>query len=165
MPKTLMFLIIGLFFGTGLGFMIAATTGSKLEGHEHGGGAAHDHNAHDHGDGTHSSHDTLTEAGTPTPELTLTLHPDGAQSRNLHIGVTNFKFAPEAVNSGHIQGQGHAHVFVNGIKIARAYGPWFHLSALPKGEHQIRVTLNANGHSQLAINGQPVEATMKLVIE
>lgn len=162
MPKTFVFLIIGLFFGTGLGFLVAATSGARLEGHDHGGDGAHDHAAHDHGDGAHVS---LTEAGVPGPELEITLHPDGAQSRNLHIGVTNFSFAPDAVNGAHVPGQGHAHVYVNGVKIARAYAPWFHLSALPKGEHEVRVTLNANDHSQLAVEGQPIEATAKLVIE
>lgn len=83
----------------------------------------------------------------------------------LIIGVTNFAFAPEAVNSSHTPGQGHAHIYVNGVKIARTYASWFHLSALPKGEHEVRMTLNANDHSQLAINDQPVEATLMLVIE
>ena len=166
MPKTFVFLIIGLFFGTGLGFLVAASTGAELAGHDHGGKAVHDHTAHDHGDGTHdAAHDTLTEAGIPAPELTLMLHPDGAQSRNLHIGITNFEFAPEAVNGPHVPGQGHAHIYVNGVKVARAYGPWMQLDALPKGEHTIRVTLNANDHTQLAVDGEPIEATAQVVIE
>ena len=163
MPKTFVFLIIGLFFGTGFGFLITASSGAALKGHDHAaGGAAHDHAAHDHGNDAHVA---LTEAGTPVPALTLMLHPDGAQSRNLHIGVTNFTFAPEAVNGVHVPGQGHAHVYMDGVKLGRAYAPWYHLSALHSGAHEIRVTLNANDHSALAIDGQPVEATAKLVIE
>ena len=161
MSKTFVFLIIGLFFGTGFGFLLAATTGAKLEGHDHS--TAHDHNAHDHG--TSGAHDSLTEVGAPVPTLTLMLHEDGAQSRNLHIATTNFTFAPEAVNGTHVPGQGHAHIYVNDIKIARTYGPWFHLSALPKGEHVIRVTLNANDHPQLAHDGQPIEASIEVTIE
>lgn len=166
MPKNFIFLIIGLFFGFGGGFLVAATSGAQMETHDHGDPAHHAGAVGDHGgDHTGMDHSKLTEAGSPTPNMTLMLHPDGVQSRNLHIGVSDFAFAPEAVNGTHVPGQGHAHIYVNGIKIARAYGPWFHLSALPKGEHEIRVTLNANDHSQLALDDVPVEATAKLVIE
>ena len=161
MPKPLVFLAVGLFFGTGLGFLLAAgtTTGTGAPGPED---IVHDHAAHEH-DGP--SHSTLTETDSPHPTLTLTLHPDGAQSRNLHIGVTHFTFAPEAVNGPHVPGQGHAHVYVNNIKIARAYAPWMQLAALPVGTHEIRVTLNANDHSALATDGIPIEAATEVTIE
>jgi hypothetical protein len=131
------------------------------------GDAAHDHSAHDHGQGDMSGHDhsTLTEAVTPAPTLTLRVLPDSKQSRNLHIETTNFTFDPEGVNGPHKLGHGHAHVYINGIKQPRAYGPWMQLDALPVGTHEVRVTLNANDHSQLATNGQPIEATTTLVID
>lgn len=163
MAKPIAFLGIGLFFGAGLGFLIAATSGVQLEGHDHDHGAGvHDHAVHDHGDGVHAA---LTEAGLPAPVLTLTLHPDGAQTRNLHIGVEHFAFDPEGVNGPHVPGRGHAHLYLNGVKIARAYGPWMQLDALPVGTHELRVTLNANDHTQLAVGGVPIEATIAVVIE
>lgn len=162
MPKTFIFLIIGLFFGTGFGFLLAATTGAQLEGHKHES-AVHDHDAHDHSGGT--EHGDLTEAQSPAPTVSITLHPDGAQSRNLHIAVENFTFDPEGVNGPHRPGHGHAHVYVDGVKITRAYGPWLQLSALPKGQHEVRVTLTSNDHMQLAVNGVPIEATTTMVIE
>jgi len=162
MAKPLAFLGIGLFFGTGLGFLVAASSGAQLEGHDHDQGAAvHDHAVHDHG----TAHAVLTEAGTPAPVLTLTLHPDGVQSRNLHIGVENFTFDPEGVNGAAVPGRGHAHLYLNGVKVARAYGPWMQLDALPVGTHELRVTLNANDHTQLATDGVPIEATIAVVIE
>jgi len=163
MPKTIVFLLIGLFFGTGLGFLLAAGSGAQLESHDHGP-EVHDHSAHDHGDGSHD-HPAMTEAGTPAPSVGLVLHPDTRQSRNLQIVTGNFTFDPEGVNGFHVPGRGHAHVYVDGVKIGRAYGPWFHLSALPAGTHEVRVTLNANDHSQLATDGQPIEATARVVIE
>lgn len=161
MPKSLFLLFIGLFFGIGIGFLIALSSGAQLQGHDHAGDAAHDHAAHDHSAG---AHDTLVEAGADI-RLSLELHPDGPQSRNLHIRTTNFTFAPEAVNGPHVPGQGHAHIYVNGIKLARAYSPWMQLQALPKGDHVVRVTLNANDHGLLAVNGQPLEATLELTVE
>ncbi|SFN92623.1 hypothetical protein SAMN04487859_11197 [Roseovarius lutimaris] len=165
MPKPFAFLLIGLFFGVGFGFLLAATTGAELAGHDHAApGAVHDHAAHDHS-ATGPDHGKLTDVTGPAPQISLALHPDGPQSRNLHIEITNFTFAPEAVNGPHVPGQGHAHIYLNGVKIARTYGPWFQLDALPSGRHDIRVTLNANDHSQLADHGTPIEATAELVIE
>ena len=103
MPKPAVLLVTGMVLGTGLGFLFAAATGS---GTPPALDAVHDHSAHDHGGGEHAQ---LTEAGNPAPTLTLTLHPDGAQSRNLHIGVTSFSFAPEAVNGPHVAGLSGGH--------------------------------------------------------
>jgi hypothetical protein len=165
-------LLIGVVLGLGLGFVLGSNLGhgSTSQGLQTSAGmgdAAHDHAAHDHGQGDMSGHDHsgLIEAGTPAPTLTLRVHPDGKQSRNLHIETTNFTFDPEGVNGPHKAGHGHAHVYINGVKQPRAYGPWMQLHALPIGTHEVRVTLSANDHSQLAINGQPIEATTTLVID
>ncbi len=40
MQKPLMFLVIGLFFGFGLGFLFAAANGVTLDGHDHAHNAA-----------------------------------------------------------------------------------------------------------------------------
>ncbi|HKL55141.1 MAG: hypothetical protein ACX93P_04665 [Roseovarius sp.] len=166
MPRTFIFLLIGLFFGTGFGFLLAATSGAKLEGHDHGADSAvHDHSAHEHESAGGHDHDALTEAGAPAPTLALNIHPDGPQSRNLELMVENFTFDPKGVNGPHVPGHGHAHVYLNGVKLARAYGRWQQLYALPKGRHMLRVTLNANDHSQLAVDGEPIAAEMELVIE
>src|SRR6056297_103397 len=165
-------LLVGVVLGLGLGFVLGSNLEQGSSSHTvpnsaEMGDAAHDHSAHDHGQGDMSGHDhsKLIEAGTPAPALTLRVLPDGKQSRNLHIETTNFTFDPEGVNGPHKPGHGHAHVYINGIKLPRAYGPWMQLHALPIGPHEVRVTLNANDHSQLAINGRPIEATTTLVID
>ena len=163
MPRTFIFLIIGLVFGTGLGFLIAAATGAAVDRHVDDD-AVHDHSAHDHGEDGHD-HSRMIEVEGPPPGLSVVVHADGPQSRNLEIVTTNFIFDPEAVNGPHVPGHGHAHVYLDGVKIARAYSRWFHLSALPEGEHELRVTLNANDHGLLAVAGEPVEATETIVIE
>ena len=158
--------------GLGLGFVLGSnleqgSTSQSLPDSAEMGDAAHDHSAHDHGQGDMSGHDhsKLIEAGTPAPTLTLRVLPDGKQSRNLHIETTHFTFDPEGVNGPHKPGHGHAHVYINGVKQPRAYSPWMQLHALPVGDHKIRVTLNANDHSRMAVDGQPIEATTTLVID
>jgi hypothetical protein len=165
-------LLVGVVLGLGLGFVLGSSlsqnsTSHSLQTSAERGDAAHDHSAHDHGHGDMSGHDhsKLIEVGTPAPTLNLRVLPDGKQSRNLHIQTTNFTFDPEGVNGPHKPGHGHAHVYINGIKQPRAYGPWMQLNALRIGTHEVRATLNANDHSQLAISGQPIEATTMLVID
>ena len=171
MRKTFMFLVIGLFFGTGFGFLLAASSGAELTGHDHGSNAAHDHAAHDHGGADmdahagHAGHGMMVDAGSPAPTIMLNVLPDGPQSRNMHIMTQHFVFSAQNVNGAHVQGEGHAHVYVNGVKQPRAYSPYVHLDALPKGTHDVRVTLNANDHGHLAIDGAPIMAETQITIE
>lgn len=175
MPKSLLLLAIGLFFGTGLGFVLAASSGAKLAGHDHSAhGLPHDSQAAFLGlrdadmgrsgeAGAHLHHRLLDVSGDGrVPGLTLSLHPDGERSWNLRIGARDFHFSPTAVNEPHVAGQGHAHIYVNGKKYARAYGEWVHLANLPQGEIEVRVTLNANDHRQMADGTVPIEATLRI---
>ena len=59
---------------------------------------------------------------------------DGTSAVNLKITTAEFTFAPESVNGPHVDGEGHAHVYVDGVKINRIYGPYYHLVGLsPRG--------------------------------
>lgn len=146
-------LVIGLFFGAGLGFLFAAANEVTLSGHDHGAHAGHG----DHAMGSHM-HAPLDVSGEgPLPELALALSPDGPGAWNLHMMTQNFRFTPEAVNGPHQPGTGHAHIYVNGTKLARTYGPWFQLTGL-RGGDMVRVTLNANSHDELANGDTPIAA-------
>jgi len=95
------------------------------------------------------------------PTVAIELHPDTMSGYNLEVKTENFRFAPEHVNTAVVANEGHAHVYVDGKKIARLYGNWMHL---PKelfvgvGDHHVLVTLNANDHSDLAHGGTKIEA-------
>ena len=157
MPKHFMMLIIGLFFGAGAGFLLAAANDVTLTGHDH----LHDHDATAPETHDHSKRIELAGDG-PIPTLEIALTADGSNAWNLHLITTNFRFAPDRVNMAHAHGEGHAHVYVDGIKTARIYGPWFHLSDLPEDTKEIRVTLNANSHEVLAVNDVLIEAAVSL---
>jgi hypothetical protein len=75
---------------------------------------------------------------------------------NLHIKTENFEFAPRNASSEFVLGQGHAHVFVDDVKISRSYAPWYHLPRLDPGQHRINVTLNTNDHKEYAVNGEKI---------
>lgn len=93
------------------------------------------------------------------PRVSIELHEDALAGYNLEVKVSNFEFAPEHVNGNVKENEGHAHVYVNGTKYARLYGSWMHLPAalFTAKENEVRVTLNANDHSDLAYEGALVE--------
>ena len=162
MNRALAMLIIGLVFGGGLGFVLAAANNATLDGHDHatdhGGGGIESHEAgsHDHGE-------TVSLAPGPNaPTLAARLIADPVSGWNLELVTTGFTFAPEHSGGAHVAGEGHAHLYVNGTKTARLYGPWAHIASLPEGEVEITVTLNTNDHRTLTIGDTPLAATMTL---
>lgn len=95
------------------------------------------------------------------PEISITVHKDSMAGWNLEIETENFTFAPEHVNGEVEENEGHAHIYVDGKKLARVYGNWFHIpkeAVVGVGSHEVLVTLNANDHSDLEHDGHRIEA-------
>ena len=99
------------------------------------------------------------------PKVSIEVLPDPKSGWNLHIMTQDFLFAPERASMEHSPGEGHAHLYVDGEKIGRLYGPWYHISELSPGQHEIRVTLNANDHRDYTVNGEVISASAKLTVE
>ena len=162
MPRSLALLLIGLLFGGGIGFFLAAANNVALDGHRHGPDTSRDS---DHAAVAGHGGTIALPSGPDAPTLDFRVVRDPASGWNLHIVTTNFRFAPERVSAPHRPGEGHAHVYVDGRKIARIYGPWFHLGALPPGKAAIAVTLNANDHGVLAVSGRPLKVEKTITVE
>lgn len=98
------------------------------------------------------------------PRLRLNVANDAESGWNLHLITKRFQFTPAQVNQQVKPQAGHAHVYVDGKKLTRIYGPWFYLSPdmLPKGEHTLTVKLTANDHSLWAVKGDPIAASAKV---
>ncbi len=123
----------------------------------------HNHSEHKH---DHKHHAKIETSGLQAvPSVKLEILKDSAAGWNLHLVTENFTFAPEKVNQVANGTEGHAHVYVDGNKVARVYGPWYHLSGLTVGSHIIRVSLNANDHSEFVLNGKPIEAIVEVIEE
>lgn len=97
------------------------------------------------------------------PGVALEVTKDAVGGWNIHLLTRNFTFAPERVNSEPAVGEGHAHLYVDGEKVARLYGEWFHLGRLTSGRHIIKVTLNANDHAELVLHGEQIVASQAVV--
>lgn len=99
------------------------------------------------------------EEGPPgaPPGLDMTLAPseDGWEVR---ITPVNVSLSPDLADAPHRPGTGHAHLYLDGLKLQRLYGPTARIGALPQGQHTVKVTLNTNDHRTYAVNGEPVTA-------
>ena len=158
--RTLALFAIGLIFGGGIGFTVAAGMGVTFDGHDHSDPAHHGATSHT------MDHDTPLEVDPANaPTLNIALSKDPMSGYNLHVSVTDFEFSPQQASRANADGQGHAHVYVNGEKQGRLYGPWLHLAALPQGEVTVEVTLNANNHQPLSVNGAAIKASTTVEVE
>lgn len=118
-------------------------------------GAMHGH-AHHH----HEQVEVSDDMAIPSVDLSVTQTDAGGYY--VQLAVQNFDFAPEAVDSAHVPGQGHAHLYVNGEQVARLYSTEHYLETVPAGEVELRVTLNANDHRIYAHHGDIIEARVTL---
>ncbi len=112
----------------------------------------HDHD-HDHAHADPTAHPHGTTEAPAGMTVSLDVRPDPMSGYNVHIVTTGFTWAPERASLAHIAGEGHAHLYVDGEKVARVYGPWHHLERLPAGDAEVRVTLNTNTHDDYAHDG------------
>jgi len=113
------------------------------------------------GDHDHSHHGAPREvpASLPAPTLALAAFEDTESGYNLQLIVENFAFSPSRTGTYSDDIEGHAHLYINEVKVGRVYGEWFHLPAglFAEGDNEIRVTLNDNMHSDWAVAGAVVE--------
>ena len=119
-------------------------------------------------DGTNTryagSHGSGLREAAAAMSVALETELDSVSGVNLRIVADGFAFAPEKVNLAHSEGEGHAHVYVDGVKVGRVYTPWFHLDQLEPGRREIRVELNANSHEPYGWNGAAVEAVAYVTV-
>ncbi|WP_445271396.1 hypothetical protein [Streptomyces antimicrobicus] len=99
------------------------------------------------------------------PRVGLAVRADTEDGWNLQLTVENFRFTPDSTGGAALAGAGHAHLELDGRKLARLYGPWFHLPAaqVPEGARRtLTVRLYADDHTVWSVGGKPVEATADL---
>jgi len=99
------------------------------------------------------------------PTLDTAVHPDPVGGWNLNVKTTNFTFDAAAAGRENIEGHGHAHVYVNGVKLGRVYGDWYHIAKLPLGRNEVSVSLYANDHSGLALGGTKITSSAAVIVE
>ena len=104
------------------------------------------------------AHDTfeLSASAKELPSVRLLAEEDTKSGWNLTLVTQNFKFAPIDVNDTEVSGEGHAHLWVDGVKLTRLYSNYYYLDGLSEGEHEIAVTLNTNLHKDYTVGGEVI---------
>jgi hypothetical protein len=111
---------------------------------------------------SHMHPDPVEAAAPMTVELEVAEDP--VAGYNLFFPTTGFTWAPEHASTEHIDGEGHAHLYVDGVKVGRIYTEAYHLGRLEPGSHEITIELNTNTHAPYAVNGEPVAQTATVVV-
>ncbi len=118
-----------------------------------------DNHGTDHG---HDDTALFESANSPTVEVAVTDDPKSGW--NLQAEVGNFTYAPQSVGSDAVDGEGHLHLYIDGERVTRLYGPWWHIGALDAGMHEITVEVSGNDHSAYGVDGEPLTATVWLEV-
>lgn len=126
---------------------------------------AHHHHGHGHHGHGHDHHHGTIESETPM-RVSIEVLADAKSGYNLTITTEGFTWAPERASTAHVPGEGHGHLYINGAKVARLYGPHFHIPSelLRAGPNEITVTLNANSHEDYVYQGELVAATAVVTV-
>ncbi|MGB0502341.1 MAG: hypothetical protein ACPGNP_14260, partial [Acidimicrobiales bacterium] len=118
----------------------------------------HDHGAHSHGDAGQVAWEGAA------PQMTIEVVEDPKSGYNALIAVDGLTLSAENVNGDHVDDEGHLHLYVNGQKVGRLYGDATHIPVLPVGEVEITIGAFTNDHSAYVIDGEPIEASISVMI-
>jgi hypothetical protein len=117
---------------------------------------------HGHGAPSSDHHAAAEDYGTIESEVPISIDIAAEVDDNGNVSVEiiteGWLWTPDNVDGEHVPGEGHAHIYVDDVKIARVYGPSYKLEGLEPGERQVRLTLNSNSHSELTYAGKALEA-------
>ncbi len=123
---------------------------------------------HAHGESSSDHHATAEDYGTIESEvptnISFTTEVDDHGGVDIQITTEGWLWTPDNVDGEHVPGEGHAHIYVDGVKIDRVYGPSYHLEGLEPGERQVRVSLHSNSHDELTYGGDAIEAVSIVTI-
>jgi len=75
------------------------------------------------------------------------------------IDAPGLEFSADAADGEHVPGQGHGHLYLDGLKLQRVYAPELRIGALPPGRYELTLSLNANDHRAYAVDGTPLTAS------
>ena len=157
-------LAIGAVFSGLIGFLVAGANNIAFDGHHHvsiGSTKIADHNSITSHSEFHKNSIILNEKDL-IPTIKAELQKDPISGFNLYLITSNFRFSPELAGLKHKNGMGHAHLYIDGHKIARIYSNWHHIKEIPDGAKEITVTLNSNDHMAFVFKSAVIKSIIKL---
>ncbi len=108
----------------------------------------------------HSQTFALPAEGAPTVDLQL--FPLDGGGFYLRLKTLNFTFKPQDIDKAPAPRAGHAHLYLDGSKIATVGREWFYLKSLPEDAEQLSVQLYASDHSAFTVDGNPITDSLTI---
>ncbi len=121
---------------------------------------SHDHD-HDHDHGNNLDVSQLTDP--PTVSISGAAIETGEV--NLNFAVKNLELVPISPASEHESGQGHLHLYVDGVSVAMLHETSYVVTDLTKGLHNFRVAISANDHREYHVDGKAISDSISIEIE
>jgi len=116
------------------------------------------------GHAAHSAHMAGTEG--PVPQVSMTVTAQGSDGPwDVALSTQNIEFVKVEDGTPDSAGTGHAHLYLNGLKLGRLYSTSATIGKLLPGTYSVKVALNSNSHRPYTDDGKPVAATATITSE
>lgn len=100
----------------------------------------------------------------PRPRITLVVDPLPSGGFRLDLSTEAFRFTEVCLPEAAAIPVGHAHIHVDGVKVAAAYQPVVYLDALTPGQHRITAVLRGQDHRALVDGNGLIMAELRIVV-
>lgn len=111
----------------------------------------------------HGAADGVSEAPAPSVKLDW-VTPPGPEGGTMRLNIENLEVASVPDGTPHVPGEGHAHAYLNGLKLGRLYEETFEIGALLPGDYRLTVSVNTHDHRPYLVEGAPVQAVLEFSI-
>lgn len=102
----------------------------------------------------------------PAPEISFASAPKvDAEGFEITVALEDFRFVRAADDAEHVSNEGHAHVYLNGLKLGRLYKDSYEIGALLPGNYVLRIALNSNDHRPYLADGKLLETVFEFQID
>ncbi|MEU0689096.1 hypothetical protein [Streptomyces uncialis] len=93
------------------------------------------------------------------PGVRVAVRPGSADTWDVRLTVTGFRFSPRDTRTGPVPGRGYAVLFLADRRLAELREPGYRLpdAALERGTHELTVRLHADDGTVWAVDGEAVE--------
>ena len=102
-----------------------------------------------------------------TPKASVSLNATSeisAEGFQIALTLRNFDLVSVPEGTEHVSGEGHAHLYLNGLKLGRLYETSYALGGLVPGDYEFRVVLNSHDHRPYLSGGTLVEDRLRFSI-
>ena len=110
----------------------------------------------------------MSNSVSETPAPTLELNWEDVPTKNgakLRLETNNFTFSRTDDGAAHVPNEGHAHLYLNGLKLGRLYSNIYQIGALSPGNYTLSVSLNSNDHRPYVSDSGPVMGALIFEIQ